>query len=210
VINVCERCGSYRADKHIEHSGPYAICPDCGHRHRFVCTPLLIVSGASGAGKTRVCGLLTGVVTRAVLLDVDILWRREFNDPVSNFRDFFETWLRVAKNVAQSRRPVVLFGAGFGVPANIEPCIERRYFSAVHYLALTCADDELRERLRARPEWRGSGAAPFIEEQSRFNAWFKSYAGSPPISVVDTSNVAPERTAQQVETWIRETIGSDD
>ena len=108
MINVCERCGSYRADKHIEHSGPYAICPDCGHRHRFVCTPLLIVSGASGAGKTRVCGLLTGVVTRAVLLDVDILWRREFNDPVSNFRDFFETWLRVAKNVAQSRRPVVL------------------------------------------------------------------------------------------------------
>jgi hypothetical protein len=210
VINVCERCGSYRADKRIEHSGPYAICPDCGYWHRFVCSPLLIVSGASGAGKTRVCGLLTGVVTRAVLLDVDILWRREFNDPVSNFRDFFETWLRVAKNIAQSRRPVVLFGAGFGVPANIEPCVERRYFSAVHYLALTCADDELRERLRTRPEWRGSGAAPFVEEQSRFNAWFKSYAGSPPIRVVDTSNVAPERTAQQVEAWIRETIGSGD
>ena len=156
------------------------------------------------------CGLLTGVVTRAVLLDVDILWRREFNDPASNYRDFFETWLRVAKNIAQSRRPVVLFGAGFGVPANIEPCVERRYFSTVHYLALTCDDAELRERLRARPEWRGSGAATFVEAQSRFNAWFKEYAGSPPIDIVDTSGVAPERTAQRVEAWIRETLGSGD
>lgn len=209
MINVCDRCGSYRADKRIEPPGPDAICPDCGHRHRFVWSPLLIVSGASAAGKTRVCGLLTGVVTRAVLLDVDILWRREFDDPASNYRDFFETWLRLAKNVAQSRRPVVLFGAGFGVPTNIEPCVERRYFSAVHYLALTCADDELRERLHTRPEWRGSRRAPFVEEQSRFNAWFKSYAGSPPIDLIDTSAVAPEHTAQQVDAWIGRRIGSD-
>ncbi len=209
MINVCARCGSYRADKRIDASGPDAICPDCGHRHRFVWSSLLIVSGASGAGKTRVCGLLTGIVTRAVLLDADILWRREFNDPASNHRDFFETWLRVAKNIAQSRRPVVLFGAGFGVPTNIEPCVERRYFSAVHYLALTCADDELRERLHARPEWRESRNAPFVEEQSRFNAWFKSYSGSPPIDLIDTSAVAPARTARQVDAWICHRIGSD-
>ncbi len=209
MINVCEHCGSYRADKRIELSGPAAICPDCGHAHRFVCSPLLIVSGASGAGKTRVCGLLTGVVTRAVLLDVDILWRREFVDP-SNHAHFFETWLRMAKNIAQSRRPVVLFGAGFGVPGNIEPCIERRYFSAVHYLALTCTDEDLRERLHARPEWRGSGQAAFVTAQLRFNAWFKSYTGSPQIDILDTSSVAPERTAQQVDAWILERIGNGD
>lgn len=156
------------------------------------------------------CGLLTGVVTRAVLLDTDILWRREFDDPASNYREFFETWLRIAKNIAQSSRPVVLFGAGFGVPDNIEPRVERRYFSAVHYLALTCADDDLRDRLHARPEWRGAGKAVFVAEQSRFNAWFKNYAAVPPIHIVDTSGVAPERTAQQVEAWILERIGSAD
>src|SRR4030095_1324048 len=117
-------------------------------------------------------------------------------------------WLRVAKNIAQSRRPVVLFGAGFGVPANIEPCVERRYFSTVYYLGLTCDDTELRERLRGRPDWRGSRAAAFVEAQSRFNAWFKSYAESPPIDIVDTSGVAPERTAKRVEAWIHETLGS--
>ncbi len=210
MINVCEHCGSYRADKRIDPLGPDAICPDCGHRHRFVYSPLLIVSGASGAGKSRVCSLLTGVVTRAVLLDTDILWRREFNDPATKYRDFFETWLRVARNIAQSRRPLVLFGAGFGVPDNIEPCIERRYFSTVHYLALTCTDDDLRDRLHARPEWRDAGKAAFVAEQLRFNGWFKNYAAMPSIDILDTSSAAPERTAQQVEAWILERIGGAD
>jgi predicted kinase len=206
MINVCRNCGSYRPDKRVDASGPHAICPDCGHRHRFIMGPLLIVSGASGAGKTSVCALLTGVVTRAVLLDSDILWRPELADPASNHRDFFETWLRVAKNIAQSGRPVVLFGAGFGVPDNIEPCIERRYFSTVHYLALTCADEQLGDRLRARPAWRGAGKGTFIGDQLRFNAWFRSCRGSPPIELIDTTDVAPEQTADRVDAWIRQRV----
>lgn len=131
-MNVCFRCGMYRADKVIDPSGPYAICPECGYKHRFLQLPLLIVSGASGAGKSTVCHHLLGRVTQAVLLDSDILWRAEFNKPEANYRDFFETWLRVCRNISQSGRPVVLFGAGVGVPENIEDCVERRYFSKVH------------------------------------------------------------------------------
>jgi hypothetical protein len=54
------------------------------------------------------------------------------------------------------------------------------------------------------------GSGEFVEAQSRFNAWFKEYAGSPPIDIVDTSGVAPEHTARRVEAWIRETFGSGD
>lgn len=91
--------------------------------------PLHLVSGASGTGKTAVYHFLTGKVNEAVLLESDILWRSEFNKPETNYRDYFETWLRMCKNISQSGRPVVLFGAGVGVPDNMEPCIERRYFS---------------------------------------------------------------------------------
>jgi hypothetical protein len=206
MLNVCLQCGMYRADKIIDPAGPYAICPECGYQHLFVYLPLLIISGASGAGKSTICSQLLGHLKEAVLLDSDILWRPQFNSPETNFRDYFETWLRVCKNIGQSGRPVALFGAGVGVPQNLESCIERRYFSAIHYLALVCSDEALSERLGTRPAWRGSGEQTYIEEHKRFNAWFKNYdAGNqPPIELIDTSRSSLEETADQVQAWIEE------
>jgi predicted kinase/DNA-directed RNA polymerase subunit RPC12/RpoP len=206
MMNVCFQCGLYRADKTIDPAGPYATCPQCGYKHRFLQLPLLIVSGASGAGKSTVCHHLLGRVAQAVLLDSDILWRAEFNKPEANYRDFFETWLRVCKNISQSGRPVVLFGAGVGVPENIENCVERRYFSKVHYLALVCSDEVLPERLQQRPAWRGAHEPAYIEEHVRFNQWFKSYNrnNQPAIKLLDTTAVSLEETAHQVGSWIDE------
>ncbi len=211
MMNVCFQCGMYRSDKTIDPTGPYAICPECGYKHRFIQLPLLIVSGASGTGKSTICHSLLGQLYQVVLLDSDILWRPEFNTPETNYRDFFETWLRVGKNISQSGRPVVLFGAGFGVPENIEPRIERRYFSTVHYLALVCADDVLAERLQQRPDWRANGPA-FIEGQVRFNQWFKSRDSNtqPAIQLLDTTDAPVQETASHVELWIDVKRGSSD
>jgi chloramphenicol 3-O-phosphotransferase len=202
MINVCIQCGIYRPDKVIDPVGPYAICPECGFKHSFLQMPLLIVSGASGTGKSTICQNIIGRVSQAVLLDSDILWRPEFNTPETNFRNYFETWLRVCKNISQSGRPVVLFGAGVGVPENIEGCIERRYFSQVYYLALVCSDEILAVRLQQRPDWRGSRDPVYIEEHVRFNRWFKAYDRQPSIALVDTSYLSPDETARQVASWI--------
>lgn len=206
MINVCRQCGLYRADKIIDPSGPYAVCPECGYKHPFIQAPLLIVSGASGAGKSTVCNQLLGRITEVVILDSDILWRPEFNTPETNYRDFFETWLRMCKNISQSGLPVVMFGAGFGVPDNIEPCIERRYFSHIHYLALVCSSEALAERLKQRPSWRGSSEQAYIENHQSFNRWFKNYRGQPPIELLETTNIPSEQTTQQVFTWIKEKL----
>jgi 2-phosphoglycerate kinase len=199
----------YRADKTIDPAGPFAICPECGFKHPFLQLPLLIVSGASGAGKSTVCQRLTGQTTQAVLLDSDILWRSEFNSPETNYREYFELWLRLCKNISQSGRPVVLFGAGAGVPENIEDCVERRYFSAVHYLALVCSDRALSERLQARPVWRGTRDLKYMEEHIRFNRWFKEYASQPEIERIDTTDIPPEETVTRVAAWIhKRAVGS--
>jgi predicted kinase len=202
MLNVCHQCGMYRADKLIDPTGPFAICPACGYKHQFQQLPLLIVSGASGAGKSTVCQHLLGRVTQAVLLDADILWRPEFNTPETNYQDFFETWLRVCKNISQSGRPVVLCGAGVGVPENLETRIERRYFSEIHYLALTCSDETLSKRLGQRPGWRGTHDPAYVEEHIRFNRWFKEYNSQPAIQLADTTNASLEETAHQVVSWI--------
>ena len=207
MLNVCFSCGVYRADKIVSSDAPVALCPECGYPHPFLRLPLLVVSGASGAGKSAVCQRLSGRVTEAVLLDSDILWRPEFNTPENNYRDFFETWLRVCKNISQSGRPVVLFGAGVGVPANLESCIERRYFARIHYLALVCSAEALVARLRSRPAWRGSGEMAYLEEHQRFNAWFSSYAGQPPMTLLDTTQASLEETALQVAAWIAAKAG---
>lgn len=206
VFNVCWKCGLYRADKIIDPEGPVAICPECGHRHPFRQLPLLIVSGASGAGKTSVCQHLLGRHSGQILLDSDILWRPEFDKPQDNYRDFFETWLRVCKNIGQAGRPVVLFGAGLGVPENIEPCIERRYFSEIRYLSLVCEDEALAGRLRQRPAWRESGGQEYIDAHLRFNQWFKDRPAQarPQIKLLDTTHTSLAETAAQVREWIRQ------
>ena len=203
MFNVCHNCGLYRRDKIIDPSGPYAVCPECGYKHPFRQLPLLMVSGASGAGKSSACQTLVGKIESVVQLDSDILWRAEYNTPENNYRDYFEMWLRLAKNISQSGRPVVIFGAGAGVPENVEPCIERRYFSTVHYLALVCDDEVLAQRLKARPAWRGSGEEDFIERHIQFNRWFKEQ-GNPFASLIDTTNLTLEASAEQVKDWILE------
>jgi hypothetical protein len=207
MFNVCYNCGQIRADKVIDPKGPFAICPLCQHRHPFRQLPLLMVCGPSAAGKSTVCQRITGAVEEVIALDADILWRPEFNKPDDHYRDFYETWLRLGKNIAQSGRPLVLFNSG-AIPENIEPCIERRYFSEVHYLAFVCQDDVLVTRLKQRPAWRQSHAEQFIEGQRTYNRWLKDQGGKSDskIQLLDTTNEPVEATVEQAATWIRAKI----
>jgi hypothetical protein len=150
---------------------------------------------------------LAGTIEEVVILDADILWRPEFNTPDTQYRDFFETWLRLGKNIGQSGRPLLLLNAG-ATPENVEPCIERRYFSAVHYLALVCDDETLMQRLKQRPSWRKSSEDTFITNQLAFNSWFREQSGQtePVIQLLDTTDTPIETTVQQVKAWIKEKI----
>jgi len=204
MMNVCAACGVYHADMIVEASrvetSGVAVCPACGHREPFAIQPLLLIGGASEAGKSTVCRRIAARCERAVVLETDILWRAEFNTPANRYRDYFEMWLRLAKNVGQAGRPAVLIGASFAVPDNVEPCVERRYFSTVHYLALVCDDRVLSARLRARPAWRE--ALDTADQQVAFNRWLVDHRGEPPIDRIDTTDADEEATAKAVLHWI--------
>ncbi len=208
MTNLCPKCGIYRADKIIDPAGPFAICPECGHKQIFRQLPLLTVSGASGTGKSTVYNQLIGKIGGTVILDADILWRNEFNHPENNYREFMELWLRMCKNISQAGKPVVLFGSGTGVPMNIEPCVERRYFSQVHYLALVCEDNILFERLKARPVWRRSNDSHFLAEQIEFNNWFKEDNDklSQTVELIDTTNISIQEAVDKVAAWINNNL----
>lgn len=203
MFNVCPKCGDYRPDKTIGPDGESAICPDCGFRFKFIRLPLFILTGASGVGKSTVCLELAAMMKDVVVMESDILWREEFDQPETNYYDYRETWLRVCKNIAQAGRPVVL--CGVGEPGQFEQCLERRYFSELHYLALICDDQILASRLRNRPTWRGPFKEEQIEAQVAFNRWLVNNAPQtePPMTLLDTSEITVAKTVEKVARWIR-------
>jgi hypothetical protein len=209
MFNVCPNCGEYHADKIIVPEGAYAVCPDCNYRHKFFRLPLFVLTGASGAGKTTTCLALAAKAKDFVVMESDILWRDEFNQPATDYRNYRETWLRVCKNISQIGRPVILCGAG--VPAQFERCVERRYFSVIHYLALVCADEVLTSRLRNRPAWRGTSTDEYVKEHVAFNHWLRNNASTtePPMTLLNTSEITAGESVEGVEKWVGDCLNGE-
>ena len=205
MFNVCPSCGDYRDAKIVaDHS---IICPVCGATAPGPRSPLFILSGASGTGKTTACHTLLARGIDAVVLDSDVLWSAEFHAR-SQWPRYFNLWLRLCKSISLSGRPVLLGGAGFGVPDNLVRCVEYRYFSRVHILALVCDDLQLAQRLNQRPAWRSSADPAVIDDHLRFNRWFRRQAlhtapdGYPLLCTLDTTDLTPDAVADAVTHWM--------
>jgi hypothetical protein len=209
VFNVCPGCGEYAVEKTVEASGPrnaLATCPLCGHRHAFRRLPLFIVTGASGTGKTTIGLRLVAELPECVVLDADILWTKAFEELEGTPEDpnpFRTVWLRMAKNIGQAGRPVVLLGSA--IPEQFESSPERRYFEALHYIALVCDSEVLDARLVGRPDWRRCGAAEFRETMRDFNSWLRENAATtePPMDVLDTTTISINDALEVVTSWVR-------
>jgi hypothetical protein len=206
MFNVCPNCGEYCVEKSIDTSGPYAVCPHCYYAHPFLQQPLFLISGASGTGKTTVGLSLVCILNECVVLEQDILWGMVTTSREENYSTFRNVWLRIAKNIGQSGRPVVLCGTA--LPDQFEECPERRYFSTLYYLTLVCDDDLLVERLQHRPEWRQTHTPEFLEDMVQFNGWLKANAHltRPPMALCDTSHQNIDETVAFRANWIRQRL----
>jgi hypothetical protein len=202
MFDVCPKCGVFREDKIIDAGGSFAICPDCKHPHPFVMKPLFVLTGASGTGKSTL-GLSLLQEADIVALETDIFWRNEFATPDNDYYAFRNLCLRVAKNIQQNGRPVLLCGSA--TPGQFEKCVQSRYFSGIHYLALTCDKAELVKRLQARLAWRDSGKPDFIEAMLAYNQWFKDNKHHPDydLALLNTSNLTLNESIEPVRIWYK-------
>lgn len=198
MINVCPTCGQYEVAKTAFPAEDRVVCPHCQTSIPFQFRPLFCVTGASGAGKTTTALALQQMQDEFVVLDQDILWREEFNQPDDNYANFRDTWLRLAKNISQAGRPVILFGSA--VPDQFQRP-EARYFSAIHFLALIVEDAVLADRLRARPEWRRSRNV--IDTHIQFNRWLKEVGPDQGVSLLMGTDRPVNKVAAGVLAWAR-------
>jgi len=210
MFDECPGCVEVHTDMAVDGTGSVVRCPNCGHEQSIDREPLLVVSGAGGTGKSAVLRELQGAREDVVLLDSDVIWREELWDDAEWF---FQTWLRLCRDIAQSGRPPVLFGAGFGVPSNLEAHAQYDCFSRVEYLVLVCDDDEQERRLRDRPPGRHPGEFDMddddIAEQVEFNQWLRDAADEAGFAVVDTTDASVEATSERVDEWITAQVDGD-
>lgn len=162
--------------------------------------PLVVLSGASGAGKSAIVPLLIErLAGTCVVFDVDLLidpLRDASPDRSVEWDAFRDTWLHVAAGVARNRLPTVLVGPF--IPEHFETLPGRELVGEIAYGVLDCPDDVRRTRIEARPSWRLRD----IDEQVAFGAWLRTNLAP----VFDTNAATPEETAEAVAGWIRELL----
>src|SRR3954451_23413372 len=149
---TCQACGRRGAFPDlIPAVGDVLRCPHCHHERPFVRPPLLVVTGAPGAGKSTLCAGVAGTVPGAVCIDADIFAEDLVSviPPNEDYPAFWRSMMRLAHEVAQNNVAVVFFSTMLPnqVLANTDVLA---YFDSVHFLCLTCPPDVLRARLAGR------------------------------------------------------------
>lgn len=197
VPMICKACQVWM-EPLCDKEAQQVKCTECGHIEPYRFLPLFIVTGPSGAGKTAVTYELQRLLPEWEVFETDIIW-----DSGGNWTAVKCNWLRIAAFIAQREPPRPTILCGTMQPKELETCESRPYFSTIHWLALTCEDEMLERRLRARPAWRES-TEDFIVESLNYNRWFRENAMtefSPPLTLVDTTHTTIEQTAQHTRDW---------
>ncbi len=71
-----------------------------------------------------------------------------------------------------------------------------RQLAAGYLIGMTCSDEEITRRLKARPEERMCGSDEFIAGQIRYNNWFKKNAGKFQFYIDNTDKTVKETVAE--------------
>jgi hypothetical protein len=200
----CDRCGASAIERiTLEGRQGTFICARCGRTDTRQVRPLLIVTGASGVGKTSIIPHLQRELTEMVVLDKDAMWARDWDMAYNNL-------FRVASAVAQSGRPTMVVGTI--LPDMIDGLSDRCLVDPVVYANLHCSDASRRTRLLGRRTWDIPDDA-FIRQHAEFAGWLLKNADTafdPPMPTFDTDADIPAQVAGRVAMWARTVMSQGD
>ncbi|MDE6593594.1 MAG: AAA family ATPase [Oscillospiraceae bacterium] len=163
---------------------------------------LVILSAACGVGKTTVKNhLKEGRISEFfACIDTDEVglnwWDYAGTDKESKYS---EDCLKAAVRLAEGKNllffsclnPDTFYGE-FDIPAEI---------TAAYFIAMTCSDDEISARLKARPPERLCGSDEFIRKQIEYNNWFIKNKGKFQL-YIDNTDMSVQCTAEKIEDFI--------
>lgn len=151
--------------------------------------PLVIVTGASGSGKTTVIPELYRLCPEHIVVDLDAMY-----PPLEDWKKVMNVWLTVADQLRLNSRLLVI--SGTIMPWHYEKLDLRNRFTP-YYIGLHCSDQVRNFRLTAR-----HCSEQVIQDHEDFNDWLinnAEVAFDPPMQLIDTSNDLPREVGRQIK-----------
>lgn len=168
-------------------------CPACGSESWLPASPLFVVTGASGTGKSTITAPLRSLLPECLVLETDVT----LHVAALGWDTWRNTWLQLAHAAALGGQVTLLTGSL--TPDQLERLPARKLIGPIHFALLDCPDDVLADRLRARPAWRGSSTEAKIIEHQRFEAWLRARI----TPSFDTSTASAAEVADRIAAWVR-------
>ena len=167
---------------------------------------LVVLSAACGVGKSTLRDAIeeSGLLRNYACVDTDGVginwWDYAGIDHESKFTDDCFTEAVKIANDKNLLFVCCISPVDFFAKVNLPKEITSTYF-----VGMTCSDEELTKRLKARPPERMCGSDEFIAGQIAYNHWLKKNANKFQL-FVDNTDLTIEETARKIAEFIRRRI----
>ena len=164
---------------------------------------LIVLSAACGVGKSTIKDALNenNMLENFVCIDTDevgINWWDYAG--TENESDFSSDCLAEAVRLSNDKNLLFVtcmnpydFYGKIKIPQAI---------TSTFFIGMTCSEEEITKRLKARPEERMCGSDEFIDGQIQYNRWFTNNAGKFQF-YIDNSNKSVKKTAEEIATFVK-------
>ncbi len=162
---------------------------------------LIVLSAACGVGKSTLKDALNEIISDSfACIDTDEVglnwWDYAGTDKESEYNDDC-----LAEAVKMSGEKNLLFAACLN-PYDFYGKVKIPHeITSAFFIGMTCSDEEIAARLRARPAERMCGSNEFITAQISYNNWFRENSNKFQF-YIDNTNKTVSETADKIATFI--------
>jgi len=168
---------------------------------------LVILTAPCGVGKSTIREIIAerNQLPDFACIDTDAVGLNWHSYKGTDHENQYQTdCLKRAYEIAGDKN-IFFVSAGMNPPnfynlVDLPECIGQTFF-----IGMTCSDEEITKRLKARPAERRTDSDDFIKSQHEYSAWFKRSKGKFQL-FIDNTNQTVEETAQIIENFVKRLV----
>lgn len=162
---------------------------------------LIFISAVSGVGKSTACEYIkkSNLLNGYAIFDIDDLENiNEYNENTYNL--FYENAIK--KAIILSKGKNIIIGSCIN-PTDIEKINIPNEIDSYSNILITCSDEELKKRLKARDKSRQCGSNEYIENQINYQNYLLKNIGLYQLHVDNTNDIV-ENIARKIIDFIKQ------